>query len=450
MNELDLAGAALAFLDGDEAQATVTRERSLATRFARSTPTQATAVEQTTVDLLCVRDGHTGSARTNRLDRDGLRAAAQRARAATTASARSGAGEYPGLPDPAEVDPCEGFDAQTAALDPTQAAGALRTAFTACASAGLEAFGLWTAGAVHTAVVSSRGIALTEALTDAHLKVIARDDEGHSGFASATAVASGEIDADAVVRAAIERRATREPLELAPGPYPVVLDHAAVATLLEFLAELAFNGLHYEEGRGALTGRMGERVCAPNITIRDEPGAAGTFSRAFDAEGVPKRALTLIGDGIARAVVHDTRSAARAHTVSTGHALTPGGDPDGTIPTNLVLSGGSAGSLDELCAPIEHGIYVTRLWYVNTVEPREAVLTGMTRDGTFLIEDGRIGRPLRDVRFTDSVLAILAATEELTAAQRLVGEADLYGERFATAALCPALRATAFRVSGSA
>lgn len=450
MNELELAAHALAFLDGDESQATVTHEHSLATRFARSTPTQATAVEQTTVDLLCVRDGHTGSARTNRLDDDGLRAAAERARAATAAAARSGVGEYPGLPGPAEVEPCSGFDRETAALEPAQAAAALRTAFTASASAGLEAFGLWTAGAVRTAIASSRGIALTEALTDAHLKVIVRDDEGHSGFASATAVASGEIDADAVVRAAIERRASREPVELPPGPYPVVLDHAAVATLLEFLAELAFNGLHHEEGRGALTGRMGERVCAPNITIHDEPGAAGTFSRAFDAEGVPKRTLTLIGDGIARAVVHDTRSAARAHTVSTGHALTPGGDPDGTIPTNLVLSGGGARSLEELCAPVERGIYVTRLWYVNTVEPREAVLTGTTRDGTFLIEDGRITRPLRDVRFTDSVLRILAATQELTAAMTLVGEADLYGERFATAALCPALRATGFRVSGSA
>ena len=93
---------------------------------------------------------------------------------------------------------------------------------------------------------------------------------------------------------------------------------------------------------------------------------------------------------------------------------------------------------------------MTRLWYVNTVEPRDAVLTGMTRDGTFLIEDGRIGRPLRDVRFTDSVLRILAAHAGADGAQRLVGEADLYGERFATAALCPALRAGGFRVSGSA
>jgi len=407
-------------------------------------------VEETTVDLLCVRDGHTGAATTNRLDDEGLRAAAQRARAATTAAARSGQGEYPGLPGPAPVERHDAFDPATAALDPAQAADALRAAFTACAAAGLEAFGLWTAGAVHTAIASSRGVALAEAVTDAHLKVIARDAEGRSGFASATTVASGEIDANAVASDAIERRASREPLELEPGNYPVVLEHAAVATLLGFLAELAFNGRHHEEGRGALSGRIGERVCAANITISDAPGAPGTFTRAFDAEGVPKRALALIASGAATAVVHDTRSAAHAHARSTGHALTPGGDPDGTVPTNLVMDGGGAASLEELCTPIERGIYVTRLWYVNTVEARETVLTGMTRDGTFLIEDGRIARPLRDVRFTDSVLRLLGATEELTAATRLVGEADLYGARFATAARCPALRAGGFRVSGSA
>jgi predicted Zn-dependent protease len=166
---------------------------------------------------------------------------------------------------------------------------------------------------------------------------------------------------------------------------------------------------------------------------------------------VPKREVVLIEDGVARSVVHDIRSAALAGTATTGHALAPGGAPDGPEPTNLVLAGGDAASLAELCAPIERGLFVTRLWYVNPVEPRRAVLTGTTRDGTFLIEDGVITRPLRDVRFTDSALRILAAVEQLSASQRLVGEADLYGRRFASGVLCPAVRAGGFRVSsGSA
>ena len=175
----------------------------------------------------------------------------------------------------------------------------------------------------------------------------------------------------------------------------------------------------------------------------------GTLPRSFDAEGVPKRPLPLIQDGVAHAVVHDLRSAARAGAASTGHGLSPGGAAGGPGPRNLVLAGGGAASVEALCAPIERGLYVTRLWYVNTVEARHTVLTGMTRDGTFLIEDGRIGRPLRDVRFTDSALGILDATEELTAAQRLVGDFDLYGRRFATGVLCPAIRAASLRITGA-
>jgi predicted Zn-dependent protease len=115
-----------------------------------------------------------------------------------------------------------------------------------------------------------------------------------------------------------------------------------------------------------------------------------------------------------------------------------------------VLAGGGAADVDELCAPIERGLYVTRLWYVNPVHERSAQVTGMTRDGTFLIEDGRIARPARDVRFTDSALRILAATEALTSTQRLVTEGEFYGRRFAVGTVCPALRAQGFRVTGGA
>jgi predicted Zn-dependent protease len=144
------------------------------------------------------------------------------------------------------------------------------------------------------------------------------------------------------------------------------------------------------------------------------------------------------------------RSAAQAGdgARSTGHALEVG-SAYGPVPTNLVLAGGGAADEDALMAGVERGIYVTRLWYVNVVHERQALLTGMTRDGTFLIEDGRIGRPVRDVRFTGSVLRILEATEELTAATRLVSEGEFYGRRFANGVVCPALRAHGFRVTGA-
>ena len=238
--------------------------------------------------------------------------------------------------------------------------------------------------------------------------------------------------------------------ELSPGEYPVVLEADAVGTLLDFLGQVAFNGQAHTEGRGALADRLGTRVSAATINLADSPQFPSTLPRAFDAEGVAKSPLPLIEDGVARNVVHDTRSAARAGAgaQSTGHALQAGGSSEGPQPTNLVLIGGGARDEHELAAPIERGLYVTRLWYVNVVREREALLTGMTRDGTFLIEDGRITRPARDVRFTDSALRILDATEALTSGQRLVSEGDFYGRRFAFGVVCPALRAQGFHVTG--
>ncbi len=222
------------------------------------------------------------------------------------------------------------------------------------------------------------------------------------------------------------------------------------ASLLEMLGGLAFDGLAHAEGRGALDGRLGERVAAPGVTLRDDPRAAGTLPRAFDAEGVAKRPLVLLDAGVARAVAHDRRQRrpGRPRARSTGHALTPGGSPYGAAPTNLMLDGGDAADVAALCAPIERGLYVTRLWYLNVVHDRSTLLTGTTRDGTFLIEDGVITRPVRDVRFTDSALGILDRTEALTALTSLVCEADFYGRRAAHGSVVPALRARDFRVTG--
>jgi PmbA protein len=448
---LELAERALGHTTG-EAQATVTSERSLLSRYARSKPTQATEVNDTSVSILRVHDGHTAGADTNDLSDDGLRDVAARANAAAraVAAAADGRGEYPGLPGPAPVPACDGYDDATAALDPALAGAALRIAFDACAERDLEAFGIWTAGAVETAIASSGGVRASEAVTDAYMKVIARDADGRTGWGSAAAVSAADIDAAAIAARATGKVTREEPVDLDPGEYPVVLEPEAVGELLDFLGFLAFNGLSHAEGRGALVGRLGTRVAAPAINLSDSPRYPRALPHAFDFEGVPKAPLPLIQDGVAHRVVHDTRSAARAggDARSTGHATAPGGSGFGPHPLNLVLIGGGAADVAELAAPIERGIYVTRFWYVNPVHEKQTLLTGMTRDGTFLIEDGAIGRPLRDVRFTDSVLRILDATEALTASQRLVAEAEFYGRRFATGVVCPALRANGFRITG--
>jgi len=450
VSDLDLAERVLAHTRG-EALVTVTRERSLSTRFARSAPTQATAVDDTTVEVLCLRDGHPGLASTNRFAEDELRAVAARAEAAAVAAAVAGPGDHPGLPAPAPARTHDGWDPGTATLEPARAGDALRSAFAAAAERGLQAFGIWSAGAVETALASSTGIRAVDRVTDGFMRIVCRDGDGRSGYASAASVSSAGLDGAALAARAGAHVPRGALGELASGAYPVVLEAEAVATLLDFAGWLAFNGLSYAEERSPLTGRLGQRVAAAAVNLSDSPRMPRTLPRAFDAEGVPKQPVPLIQDGVAHRVVHDLRSAARAGAgaASTGHALAPGGGPYGPVPTNLVLVGGGATGVDELAAPIERGIYVTRLWYVNVVHERQTLLTGMTRDGTYLIEDGRIGRPLKDLRFTDSILRILGAVQALDATPRLVSEGDFYGRRFASGVVCPALRADGFRITGA-
>ena len=443
---------------GGEALAFVTRERSLTLRFAGNRPTQATAIDDVTIDLALPRHGHVGRASTNAADDEAIADCARRAAAAADAAAAAGDGSFPGFPQPRSGGPHEGHDPETAGLDPAIGGAALAAVFDVARAAGLEAHGIWTAAEEERAVATSTEAIAAERTTDAFVKVICIAPDGggggvrgggRSGYASATAVAAGSIDPGALARrAAHKAAAVGEPAELDPGEYPVVFEPHAVGWLCDLLAGTAFNGLAHAEGRGALVDRLGHMVAAPAINLSDSPRLRGTLPRSFDAEGVPKGPLALIEDGVARRVVHDLRSAARAGDRSTGHALVPGGDPYGPHPTNLVLAGGGAADEDELCAYVERGIYVTRLWYANVVRPKETLITAVTRDGTFLIEDGRVTRPLRDLRLTDSVLGILSRAQALTRGQKLTSHAEFYGRRFASGVVCPALLAGAIRFTG--
>lgn len=423
-------------------------------RYAGSRPTQATSIDDTELQIAVVRDGHVGIAETNRSDDESLAACARAAQAAAEAAARQDPGGiFPGFPAPAASRPHDGHDPLTAQLRPGPGGDALATVFAAAERAGVEAHGVWTAAEVTTAIAASTGLGVQDAVTDAFMKVICIAPSGRSGYAAGADISSAAIDAPALAEsAAAKAAATGDVAVLPAGEHPVVLERHAVGELLSWLGYLAFNGLAYAEDRSALQGRLGQRVVAPAINLSDSPRYRSTLPRRFDAEGVPKAPLPLIQDGVAHRVVHDTRSAgvAGGGAASTGHALLPGGTSYGPIPTNLVLIGGGAADEAELCAPIERGVYVTRLWYLNPVRPREALVTGVTRDGTFLIEDGRVTRPLEDLRFSDSVLELFGRVQALGRDSRLTSDGEFYGRRFATGVVCPPLRAGAVRFTGGA
>ena len=451
MRALAVAERALA-VAGREALARVTRERSLMLRFARSSPTQATAVDDVTVEVAALRDGHVGRATTNRIDDDGLRQCAHAAaRAAERAAAFTAPGGFPGFPPAAEPRAHEGHDRETAALDAATGGSALAAAFEAARGARVHVGGVWTVGETETAIASSTGALMSDRVTDAFMKVVAVAPSGSSGYASAAAVAARGLDAGALSeRAAAKAAAGANPEVVQPGAYTVVFEPHAVGELLWVLAEAAFDGLAHVEGRGGLSGKLGTRVASAQINLSDSPRFSRTLPRAFDAEGVPKAPRPLIQDGVAQGVVHDTRSGALAGVPSTGHAVVVGGSAAGPRPTNLVLVGGGDPAEDDLCARVERGIYVTRLWYTNVVQPRETLFTAVTRHGTFLIEDGRVTRPISDMRVTDSALRVLARVRALGARPELTSEGEFYGRRFATGSVCPPLLAEGVRFTGSA
>ena len=436
---------------GAGAFALVTRELSLMLRFAAGRPTQSTSIDDLTVEVAAPFRGHVGRASTNAVDDRALEDCAARARAAARAAAAVGDGRFPGFEPGHALVAHDGFDPATSELDPATGGVALAEAFAVAHANGVEAHGIWTVAEQEQAWALTGGGAGGERRTDAFMKVICIAPGGRSGYASQTAVAVGEIrPRELAERAAGKAVRDGAVAELPPGEYPVVFEPQATGWLVDLLAGCAFNGLAHAERRGALDGRLGERVAAPLVNLSDSPSYRSTLPRGFDAEGTRKLPLPLIQDGVAHAVAHDLRSGELAGAASTGHALSPGGDPGGPHPTNLVLAGGGAADEAELCAPVERGIYVTRLWYANVVRPKETLITAVTRDGTFLIENGVITRPLRDLRLTDTVLGILSRTQALGSRQRLTSDGEFYGRRFAYGVACPALRADAVRFTGAA
>ena len=449
MNTLEVAQRAVGHA-GPGALALVTHERSLMLRFAASRPTQSTGIDDVTVELAVPLRGNVGRAATNAVDDKSLADCAARARLVAEAAEVTHDGSFPGFAPDLDVAALDSFDPATAELAPTRGGAALADAFVEADAHGVEAHGIWTVAQQDQAWATAEAGG-EERRTDAFMKVICIAPNGRSGYASQAAVAAGQLSAGALAeRAALKAAASGEPVELPAGSYPVMFEPQAVGWLLDLLGGTAFNGLAHAEGRGALDGRLGKPVAAAAINLSDAPTSARTLPRSFDAEGTRKMPVPLIQDGIASAVAHDVRSAALMGELSTGHALSPGGDPGGPHPTNLVLAGGAVADEGELCAGIERGIYVTRLWYANVVRPKETLITAVTRDGTFLIEDGRVTRPLRDLRLTDSVLGILSRAQALTRDQKLTCEGEFYGRRSAYGVVCPAMRADAVRFTGAA
>jgi PmbA protein len=443
---LDVAQAALETSGGEEeCEAVALAERSGLARFAGSEVHQPTLIDNVVVTLRVVRDGRAGVATTNRTDADGLAQLARRA--ADAADSAPADPDFPGLAPPAKLPPVAGYDAATAQLGPDEQA---RRASAAIEAADIPVYGFFTSGESELAVVSSTGVSAHQRMTDAMTLVIAADD-GRSGYAEQTAWRVEDTDPAAVARKAADKaERTQGAAEIEPGHYRAVLEPFAFAELLENFAFDSFGALGLLEGRSFLAGRLGEQVFDPKVSIADDALDERGLPKAFDFEGTPKQRVELISAGEARGVVWDRTTAARAGegATSTGHAPPTALRDYGPLPSALSVAGGEAESVEELVELVGEGIYVTRLHYLGVVHPRDGVITGMTRDGTFRIRDGQIAEPLVNLRFTVAVPELLADVPALTRSVSLVNANDFYGERYPRGTLVPAIATSRFNISG--
>jgi len=444
-----------------EGEAFVDHTELALTRFANSAIHQNVADDTTTVRLRVHVDGRTATGSSTVVTDEGLRGLVER----TLAAARLCPPD-PGWPGLAPAAPAAGaptYDEATATASPDERAQRVRDFVDA-------AGGLETAGYCRT-IRSSAGFANTAgnsgyaSSADAAMDGVARRD-GVDGVARLVTTRLADLDGAVLgARAAAKVRAGASPRELPPGRYDVVLEPAAVADLLQNFAFYGFNGKAFNERRSFA--EPGAQQLDSAVTLVDDPLAGCGLGLPFDIEGTARRRLTLVDRGITASVPHDRRTAAEAEGESTGHA-SPGSSTWGPMPLNLMLApangeapagGHPTGPADEVAGPavdadaaalvagMARGLLVTDFWYTRVLDPKSLVVTGLTRNGVWLVEEGEITTPVQNFRFTQSYPQALGPGAVGGIGSRAIALPDSWGTAWWSA---PALRLASWNFTGGA
>lgn len=402
---LEAAERLLAVSRADQTEVVILERDQSLTRFAASEIHQSAREHDLELRIRVVQHGRVGKASVHDLSEASLREALSAAIAwSRVAPPPIDSFELPTATDLPAVPGA--FSAATAGASPAERAEAVREIAAQARAAGLDAYGAFETGWTHLGVVNSRGVRASHRMTRADLNMVVMGEDS-SGWASHIDADVHALDPAALARTAIDKALLgRNPQPLDPGAMTVILEPDAMADLLEQVMMAGFGGQAYAEGVSYLNGRLGEAIAHPMVHVWDDPLDPAMLALPFDAEGSPKSRLELIEAGIARAIAHDRQTARRTCMPSTGH-VSFGEEDDAPYPTRLRMGAGNR-SVDSLVREVSRGIYVTRFHYTNLADPHTASITGMTRDGTFLIENGEITRPLKNLRFTSSGLEALA------------------------------------------
>lgn len=343
--------------------------------------------------------------------------------------------DFVSLPRTLPVPEVKGFYQRTSEFSPSDRAKAVEKIVRESEKEKLNSFGSFETETESLGVVNSLGTQQFFKGTQAHLTLTASTDSA-SGWAQGFRRNVAEINVQEIAKTAIRKAImSQNPVELPPGEYTVILEEAAVASLLLFLGFLGFGGKTFSEGRSFMSNKIGERITGENITIVEDPFNPEMIGIPFDYEGVTKKKVVLIENGLARGVVYNSYYANKFGTQSTGHALKPN-NPFGPYPKNMAMAAGNS-NMEEMISSVDYGILVTRLWYINYLNPMRTMVTGTTRDGTFLIEKGKVTRAVKNMRIGQSILEAFSNAE-------LIANTRKVCPQFGVVMLVPAMKIAKF------
>lgn len=422
---------------GIDTECLLMHTKKMLTRFANSYIHQNVSVDEIDLSIRVVLDNRTGKVSVNQISGDVLDRAVERA--IEIAKLTPPDPDYCGLPTPVSIE-YKRRDNNRESEEITPEILAQKVIQFIKATDGLNASGALEVDDTTIAIVNSNGIAVEDRVLMCSLEAVVQDEDS-SGYAYTMGKSLEDIDVVSLAKTASKKaRDGRDPIELSPGYYTVILEPQAVGTLVSFLGLMGFGARQFEEGQSFLVGKLGKRVTSELINIWDYPSHPMSISFPFDFEGLPRRDVILIEKGIARNLVYDFKYARKMGTSSTGNSL-PQPNTEGPIPFNLTLLPGDS-SIEDMISSTKRGILVTRFHYTNIVHPIKTIITGMTRDGTFLIENGEVTRPVKNMRFTQSIL------EAFNSAEAVGKDLCIAGEYFIYPTLVPALKLNNFHFTG--
>ena len=427
----------------DQTEVILLTEDSSLTRFAGSAVHQHVAERNQTLILRVILEKKVAVVTTNMLQPSSIKRLLQKAN--SLAKVQHPNDEFISLPGPKSIPEIETFSENIGLLTPHRKVKMIKNLLKQVKEKGCKASGAFSNGGVELAVVNSLGVETYQKFSDLFLHLIV-ENEKSSGYASFVARNPDQLDVDSLAQEAIKKTSREEPIQVEPGEYEVILEPYAVNEFLSFLGYLGFHALAVQEGRSFFSGRFGEKMVDEKVTIYDDGLDPKGLQVPFDFEGIPKKKVTFFDRGVAKEVTYDSFTGGREGKESTGHGLIAP-NTAGPIPINLFMKGGES-SLEEMIKSVRKGIYVTRFHYTNVVEPMKGVITGMTRDGTFLIEEGEIKRPIKNLRFTESILKALSQVTAISKDRRVCSEGTVYSRRFVTGTVAPAIKIDGFNFSG--